>query len=312
MSMLKTIGNGVKNSTLNRLDSSTWNKINVFGICSYRQRGCRAGRNKQRLIKPALDIFERSDKNAVRGVNFANLAPIAINHNQQNNLIHLCKPTNSDRHEAPPTKFASRNAWSIKEKTTPLVDFVIENNLDVVALQETWLTGTRKDNCTLADINSLLPNFCIFNTPRGTRGGGVSLLLKSGFSTRFNTSTSYASFEHIDYTISRNSSSLRLISLYRRQEIASIVFLNDFSMLLVGVLSSPEDVVISGDFNYHVDVVNDRDACAFKDLFDEVGLQQHVIGPTHRSGHTLDLIISGKESTLISDVSILQSLPIPL
>ena len=55
--------------------------------------------------------------------------------------------------------------------------------------------------------------------------------------------------------------------------------------------------------------MNDREACDFKDLIDEAGLQQHVHVPTHRSGNTLDLIISPKDSHLISDIATEQSLP---
>ncbi|XP_072028487.1 uncharacterized protein [Amphiura filiformis] len=267
MSTLISIGNGARNSILNRLDPITWNKINNFGICSSKtQRGCRAGKNKQRNIKTVTDIFDRSGIKFERGVNHSNLSPIQINHNQGGNLIHIaCNSVGSSYDIGlPRTKFASWNAWSINKKTTSLVDLVIDKDLDVLALQETWPTGTPRDDCTLADIKSSLPNFAIFNTPRGTRGGG---------------------------------------------EIASKTFLTEFSSLLECVLSLPEEVVITGDFNYHVDVVDDRDACAFKDLIDEAGLQQHVSGPTHRSGHTLDLMLSLKDSSLISDVGTEQSLP---
>ena len=137
----------------------------------------------------------------------------------------------------------------------------------------------------------------------------MSLLLKSGFSSRLNTSSSYDSFEYIDYGISLHASSLRLINLYRRQEIASRTFLNEFSSLLESTLPSQEQVIITGDFNYHVNVVNDKEACDFKDLIDEAGLQQHVHVPTHRSGNTLDLIISPKDSHLISDIATERSLP---
>ena len=132
MSILMSIGNSVRNSTLNRLDPITWKKINKFGICSSIQRGCRGGKNKQRMIKPVNNIFDRFSTKSDRGVNFANLSSIPINHNQQENLIRVqCKSSTSE--DVFQTRFASWNAWSIKEKTTSLVDFVIDNDLDVVA-----------------------------------------------------------------------------------------------------------------------------------------------------------------------------------
>lgn len=58
-----------------------------------------------------------------------------------------------------------------------------------------------------------------------------------------------------------------------------------------------------------MDVENDKDACDFKDLLDEAGLQQHVTVPTHRSGHTLDLIGSRKDVDLVTNVRTQQGLP---
>lgn len=301
----------MKNSVQNRLDSTTWKTLNNLGICSSKtKRGCRGGKYKQRRIYPVTDVFERPHTgrpNNGRCVNFANLKSVSM-HGEKDTIIQSQRKSSAIC-DAKQTKFGSWNAWSIKEKTTSLVDFVIDNDLDAVALQETWLTGTYRDDCTLADIKISLPNFTIFNAPRGTRGGGVSFLLKNGYTTRLNSSTTYESFEHIDCTISMNTSMLRLINVYRKQEIPCRIFLNDFSSLLEGVLSSSEQIVITGDFNYHVDDDADSDARAFKDLLDEAGLQQHVIVPTHRSLHTLDLIISPKDSGSVSNVNTQMSLP---
>ena len=64
--------------------------------------------------------------------------------------------------------------------------------------------------------------------------------------------------------------------------------------------------MITGDMNIHVDDPNDPDAIEFLDLLDTYGLTQHVNTPTHRLGHTLDLIITRvsdalAKSTPISD-----------
>jgi hypothetical protein len=53
-----------------------------------------------------------------------------------------------------------------------------------------------------------------------------------------------------------------------------------------------ERLVITGDFNFHVDIPTDRDAIKFLDILESYCLEQHVVGPTHVDGHTLDLIIS--------------------
>ena len=70
----------------------------------------------------------------------------------------------------------------------------------------------------------------------------------------------------------------------------------------------PGILLITGDFNFHVDCHSDRDAKNFSPKF---GLQQHVQVPTYLTGHTLNLIItrsnnditvsSSKASVALSD-----------
>ena len=61
---------------------------------------------------------------------------------------------------------------------------------------------------------------------------------------------------------------------------------------------TPEPLLITGDINIHVDVPDDPDAIKFLDLLDSLGLAQHVKTPTHRCGHTLDLMITREINSL--------------
>ena len=53
-----------------------------------------------------------------------------------------------------------------------------------------------------------------------------------------------------------------------------------------------EVLLITGDFNFHLDDSLNNDSHKFNELLETFGLLQHVKGPTHTSGHTLDLLIS--------------------
>ena len=44
----------------------------------------------------------------------------------------------------------------------------------------------------------------------------------------------------------------------------------------------------------------------FLDLLDSANLVQHVLEPTHRRGHTLDLIITRREEDLIRHIKVLR------
>ena len=76
-------------------------------------------------------------------------------------------------------------------------------------------------------------------------------------------------------------------------ESAYALFYEEFSRLLEHILAGwSSDLLIAGDFNFHLDDLNNRYAKRFVDILDGFGLQQHVKGPTHNKGHTLDLIIT--------------------
>ena len=69
------------------------------------------------------------------------------------------------------------------------------------------------------------------------------------------------------------------------------MFLEELGSYLETIILSPESLILTGDYNFHVDVEDDPDARAFLDLLSSMGLKQHVNVPTHVSGHTLDLMI---------------------
>ena len=53
----------------------------------------------------------------------------------------------------------------------------------------------------------------------------------------------------------------------------------------------------------------DSFAQSFLNAVEAIGFQQHVHGPTHRAGHTLDLVLSRRSDDIISHISLLSSLP---
>lgn len=82
------------------------------------------------------------------------------------------------------------------------------------------------------------------------------------------------------------------------------VFLNEFRQSLESLETTPEPLLICGDFNFYLDAPEDRPAQRFPDLLDIFNLVQQVKGETHRNCHTLDLIIRADEASLVSNVHI--------
>ena len=101
------------------------------------------------------------------------------------------------------------------------------------------------------------------------------------------------------------SSKLRVVGIYRipysaAHPVSTSVFLNEFPAYLESVVMSPEPLLITGDFNIHVNVPGDSDATRFQELPSSMGLKQQVEKPTHISGHMLDLFITRCSDSLLS------------
>ena len=66
------------------------------------------------------------------------------------------------------------------------------------------------------------------------------------------------------------------------------------------IIVSSTKVILAGDFNIHFDLQSDTQTALFMDVHAIFDFQQHITDPTHRSGHTLDLLITkGSDSDCI-------------
>ena len=74
-------------------------------------------------------------------------------------------------------------------------------------------------------------------------------------------------------------------------------FIDEFSEYLAEELAEHRNLVITGDFNLHVNDPEDHDGEVFIDTMLALGLDQHVTLLTHGSNNTLDLVFSECLST---------------
>ena len=85
------------------------------------------------------------------------------------------------------------------------------------------------------------------------------------------------------------------------------VFLDEFRTYLEHLILTPEPLLLVGDLNFRVDQANDCDARSFLSVLDSFDLIQHVAGPTHHDGHTLDLVITrASENGIITNCCVRQ------
>ena len=307
--LLLAIGKDLLNTSRNRIDRSTWLKLNELKIANRTKRGCRAGLRKARPIMARISNrgFQCNSRWQECALNSKGATTITFS-----NLTYVRKINLS----SPSAKFAIWNARSMKgkSKSASIIDFVIANQLDILSITETWLTGDDRDNRLLADLNQALPDHDFHHLPRAKRGGGVGVLLRREFDVAINDPTNFRSFEYIDLTISSSSSSVRLFTVYRpppskTNRLTTNMFFVDFSILVELFTSLAIPVIIAGDFNFHMDVPNDTEAIQMRALLDSCSLEQYVSESTHRCNHTLDLLITRVSDNVVSNVNVDRSLP---
>jgi Reverse transcriptase (RNA-dependent DNA polymerase) len=81
------------------------------------------------------------------------------------------------------------------------------------------------------------------------------------------------------------------------------VFFDELTTVLESLVLNRCPVLIGGDINIHVEDQTDIDAIRLADLLASFNLVQHVVGPTHRLGGTLDLVASFADC-VVSDVNV--------
>ena len=192
----------------------------------------------------------------------------------------------------------------MNNKLADLMGHLTDRNPDVIFLTETWLTS-EKNNIT-AEIKEYgyLPLHKIRKNREKDRGGGVGILVKSSISGKRSVSKDYHSFEHNVVTIPlKNNNKMTLITVYRLQFVPVAEFIEEFEELLEKYTVLSDDFVIAGDVNLHMET-EESPAQKFKDMLERFDLTQHVKGPTHVRGHTIDVIISPNRESYINDINL--------
>ena len=180
------------------------------------------------------------------------------------NLIEI-RPSRMDIRLHQQMLLCNLNARSVRNKTAQIFDFIVDHKVDLVAITEDWLTAN--DSAVRAE---LCPDgYCIVDHPRlDRRGGGIGLIYRD-------------SFEFSEWIVRSSSHNIRLVIVYRppyseEHRVPVNVFLAEFPEYLESLLLCKEQLLITGDFNIHVDDLQDSDARKFLELLEGVDLEQHV------------------------------------
>ena len=105
-----------------------------------------------------------------------------------------------------------------------------------------------------------------------------------------------AELKYAKWKVTSSNSFLNILGVYRPPDSSIPQFLDIFAELLVDIVTSNMNLVVLGNFNIHVNDIDDPNAGIFLDTMTALGLNQHVKGPTHKSGNCLDLIFTEEMS----------------
>ena len=193
---------------------------------------------------------------------------------------------------------------SIKNKTDLISDTLCTYRFSIMFLTETWINTNDSD----LHMKNATPNgYSFLHKPRSTGqlGGGIGAIVHNDI--KYVDSSSeiqeYPSFEHMVLRTTHSGISVSYYLIYRpppsaANRLSKGQFIPEFTDFLSSVSIRPGFMCILGDFNIHFDVHTDSERKQFVSLLSSLDLIQHVKGPTHSRGHTLDLIITKKDNKL--------------
>ena len=299
-----------------RLPSSVRQTIASLGLA---RRGVRAGKNKQRNIKVVTGAKSNISHNTPschhRGVNTSNLVypscvpEVITSMRSPKQTTGSVNPTNLRHIKCDSTTCGNYahmcllNAQSARNKTDLICDYIAEKHIDLCLITESWLRST--DSVLKGELTP--PGYKIVcSQPRSDRdGGGIAAIHHSNLHLKLIRSEHKQTFEFMELMIQSGSCSTQILAIYRppyssKNRNTIFRFLDEFSELMETYLPITNHLLILGDFNIHYDKPSDPDTSKFMDLIKSMGLQQHVVGVTHRSGHTIDLILTRETEEIIS------------
>jgi len=272
---LITVLNGLNRQQL-RLNSDVYQCMKHLGIERKSHRACRGG-----LKRKSTTAISTAGKNK----------PILKN-NDIGDLLHMCV----------------LNAQSVCNKADILQDYFVENDLDIVAFTETWLTENDTESKTIGDLKP--DGFDFKHIPRpDRRGGGVALLYRDTIKCKVHTPYRAESFESMICDLISGSCKFKLVVVYRPQLSSSkksttAKFFQEFPDFVDSLVVGSGEFIIVGDFNFSWDIPDDSSTIRLKTCLDTHDLMQHVAEPTHISGHTLDLVMTRSSSNIVVSVCV--------
>ncbi|XP_068675919.1 protocadherin Fat 4-like [Montipora foliosa] len=191
------------------------------------------------------------------------------------------------------------NARSVNNKTLQIKDYTIDKDVDLFAITESWLKADESSDFVSRDIALNGYGFLHCPRPNGT-GGGLAVLYKSTIKIELlETPQPYKSFELMELLLHSFTPKTNMMIIYRpppssKNQLTPSLFFDEFSQLLERSVSSPGQLLLCGDFNFHEEDPSDHNTRKFLDVYNDHS-------STNKDNQKLDLVIGRSDENLIAD-----------
>ena len=186
------------------------------------------------------------------------------------------------------------NARSICNKIPSLHHSIYENNIDICAVSETWIK--QDDDHPQRELAP--PGYKVLSYPQsdGCVGAGLAFILKDYLKVIDPTqNTTFSTMETHLITLKLQSINLSIRLVYRLLQVSVLNFCNEFLDMIERDFNVTKDKsIIIGDFNIHMDTPTESDVIIVNDLLESLNIENRITFLTHKSQHTLDLIIEDR------------------
>jgi exonuclease III len=295
-----------------------WNRLKELSINNSTKRGVRGGLHQPRpqVIQQCGNIDSYVSNGecayAIPTVlsKYRRPSPSVASANRDNVITIIPGSVNrSDKQkDIKPATIGVVNARSIMNKAEAIADHIIDNQLDILAITETWIPVSRSNCPTVKNVAP--PGYSITHNPRpNRRGGGVGIVYRDTFGIKVMDKFKAKSFESLEVKLTVNSTCLRIAVIYRpppsqKNGLTKAMFFDEFGDFMANQVISTGKLIILGDFNFCWENQAHPDTVRLKDIFDSHCFQQHVTGVTHVSNHTLDLVLTRTSENIITSAEV--------
>ena len=162
------------------------------------------------------------------------------------------------------------NAQSCRKKSSEITHYIVDYELDLLVITESWLFSY--DNHIIGKLKP--EGYDLIHLSRDNRqGGGVAVVQRKGIAVELKKKAISRSMEFMDIVCTSNNKLMRLLAVYRptpseKNKTPLSVFYEEFANLLDDCIIAAEELLVVGDFNFHVNVPTSSEASRFLELLD--------------------------------------------